>query len=104
MQVTWKLSDGTEITAEVAAGTHLMQAGLDNNVTGIVGACGGNMSCATCHVLVAPEWHDRTGPPNEVEDMTLDLTESERQDTSRLSCQIEMHARLDGLVLVVPKG
>ncbi|MDQ7069166.1 MAG: 2Fe-2S iron-sulfur cluster-binding protein [Rhodobacterales bacterium] len=40
-----------------------MQAGLDNNVTGIIGACGGNMSCATCHVLVAPEWTSRAAPP-----------------------------------------
>ncbi len=102
MNVTWKLADGTEITANVDAGTHLMQAGLDNNVTGIIGACGGNMSCATCHVLVAPEWVSRAGPPNEVEDMTLDLTSSERQETSRLSCQIEMHDGLDGLVLLVP--
>ena len=104
MEVTWKRADGSEISADVAAGTHLMQAGLDNNITGIVGACGGNMSCATCHVVVAPEWVERAGPPNEVEDMTLDLTESERQDTSRLSCQIEMHAGLDGLVLLVPEG
>ncbi|MDQ7069165.1 MAG: hypothetical protein Q9M48_00170 [Rhodobacterales bacterium] len=41
-------------------------------------------------------------PPNEVEDMTLDLTSSERQESSRLSCQIEMHDGLDGLVLLVP--
>jgi len=103
MQVTWKLPDGSEIIADVTAGTHLMQAGLDNNVTGIIGACGGNMSCATCHVFVAPEWVARAGPAHEVEDMTLDLTSSERQDNSRLSCQIEMHDGLDGLVLIVPQ-
>jgi 2Fe-2S ferredoxin len=33
----------------------------------------------------------------------LDITEAERQPTSRLSCQIRMTAALDGIVLHVPQ-
>ena len=56
MKVTWKLGDGSEISAEVANGISMMEAALANNVMGIIGECGGTMSCATCHDLVDDSW------------------------------------------------
>ncbi|MGY8712257.1 MAG: 2Fe-2S iron-sulfur cluster-binding protein, partial [Verrucomicrobiia bacterium] len=32
-----------------------MEIARDNNVDGILGACGGCCSCGTCHVRVHPE-------------------------------------------------
>lgn len=103
MKVTWKSADGSEITADVADGTVLMQAGLDNNVPRILGECGGCLSCATCHVIVDDAWIARTGTPDEFEDAMLEITEAPRQPNSRLSCQIEARDDLDGLVLWVPE-
>lgn len=102
MKATWKLADGREITLDVAAGTSLMEAATARGIPGIIGECGGSMSCATCHVVVDPAWSDRAGPPSAFEEDMLDITEAGRQPTSRLSCQIRMTAELDGIVLSVP--
>jgi len=104
MKVTWKLGDGSEISAEVAKGISMMEAALANNVMGIIGECGGTMSCATCHVLVDDSWYEKTGSPTDHEDAMLDVTEAERGPHSRLSCQIEAKDELDGLVLIVPQA
>lgn len=103
MQVTWKLPDGGEITAQVDNGLSLMEAAVANNVPGIIGECGGCLSCATCHVYVDEGWQDRTGAPGETEDVMLDMAAGERTEASRLSCQIEAREDLDGLVLIVPE-
>ncbi|WGV17310.1 2Fe-2S iron-sulfur cluster-binding protein [Fuscovulum ytuae] len=102
MQATWKLPNGQAITLDVAEGTNLMQAAVARGIPGVVGECGGSLSCATCHVVVAPDWADRAGPPGAFEEDMLDITEAERQPSSRLSCQIRMSADLDGIVVSVP--
>ncbi len=103
MKVTWKLVDGREISAEVRDGLNMMEAAVANNVPRVIGACGGSLACATCHVYVDPAWADRVGQPARFEDGMLDVAEAERQATSRLSCQIKASAALDGLVLHVPE-
>ena len=101
-KVTWKLSDGSEVSADVADGLNMMEAAVANNIEGVIGECGGCLSCATCHVYVSDEWRDKTGEMEDMEDAMLDATEAERQDNSRLSCQITASSDLDGLVLMVP--
>lgn len=102
MKATWILPDGQHITAEVREGQSLMEAAVAHNIPRVVGECGGSLSCATCHVIVAPEWAAKTGETGEFEDAMLDVAETERQPTSRLSCQIKMSAGLDGIILHVP--
>jgi ferredoxin, 2Fe-2S len=103
MKATWKLADGREITLDVPEGQSLMEAATQRGIPGIIGECGGSMSCATCHVVVAPDWSERAGAPSAFEEDMLDITEAGRQPTSRLSCQIKMSADLDGIVLSVPE-
>lgn len=67
---------------------------------GVVGLCNGNAACGTCHVYVAPEWADRLEAPDEYEEEMLDEVNN-RQQFSRLSCQIEYQPELDGLELTV---
>lgn len=102
MKVTWKMPDGSNISADVANGTNMMEAAIANNVAGVVGECGGSLSCATCHVYVDANWQAKTGEVSDFEDAMLDATDAERQDTSRLSCQITASDELDGLLLIVP--
>lgn len=103
MQVTWKLPDGGAVRATVDYGQSLMEAAQAHEVPGIVGECGGSLACATCHVFVDPAWVGKCGEIGDFEDAMLDMADS-RQETSRLSCQIEAHPDLDGLVLEVPEG
>lgn len=104
MKATWKLPDGSEISADVAQGLNLMEAAVANNVPNVIGECGGTLSCATCHVYVDDAWREKAGGPSDFEDAMLDATEAERTEASRLSCQIEMAADLDGIVLIVPQA
>ncbi len=101
-EITWILHDGTRITAEVADGNNLMNAAAQHNVPGIIGECGGCLSCATCHVYVDPAWTEKAGAPDATEDAMLDATDAPRKAESRLSCQIIASAELNGLVLHVP--
>ena len=79
-----------------------MQAAIDNLVPGIDADCGGECSCATCHVMVNENWLEKVGPPGEMEESMLDLN-PERQENSRLSCQVEVSEELDGLRVTMPE-
>ncbi len=102
MKATWILTDGSERSLEVRHGDSLMSAATAAGIAGIIGECGGNMACATCHVFVTHDWTDRAGPPGAMEDAMLDATASERQAASRLSCQLVMTPALDGIRVTVP--
>lgn len=101
--ITWKTEDGNQITVDVKDGLNLMEAATANNVPYVEGECGGCLSCATCHVFVDAAWLAKTGEVDEIEDTMLDMTDVERRDNSRLSCQITAGPELDGLVLFVPE-
>ena len=101
--ITWKSEDGTEISADIKDGLNLMEAAIANDVPNVDGDCGGCLSCATCHVFVDEAWVAKTGEVDDVEDTMLEMTDVERRDNSRLSCQIIASAELDGLVLYIPE-
>jgi 2Fe-2S ferredoxin len=67
---------------------------------GVVGLCGGNAMCGTCHVTVREDQFDLLDPPDEFEEELLD-TLAERQAHSRLACQLCYQPSLDGLELTV---
>jgi 2Fe-2S ferredoxin len=67
----------------------------------IEGACGGCLSCATCHVIVHPDWYGKLKPKQEDEEDMLDIAFDVKK-TSRLGCQILMTEELDGLVVALP--
>ncbi|MEM7294842.1 MAG: 2Fe-2S iron-sulfur cluster-binding protein [Pseudomonadota bacterium] len=100
--VTWKLSDSSDIVADVENGMSMMDAAVLNDVPRIMGECGGCLSCATCHVFVDTAWLNIVGEADVIESSMLEMTEVPRTESSRLSCQIEAHDELDGLVLHVP--
>ena len=96
--------DGREHQVEGEEGESVMHCATRALIPGIIGECGGSMSCATCHVVVDPDWSERAGEAGPFEEDMLDITEAGRQPTSRLSCQIRMSAVLDGIVVSVPEG
>ena len=102
VQITYVEHDGTEHVVDSQSGVSLMQAAIDNLVPGIDADCGGECSCATCHVMVNENWLEKVGPPGEMEESMLDLN-PERQENSRLSCQVEVSEELDGLRVTMPE-
>ena len=56
MKATWILPDGQHTTLDLAEGESLMQAAVAKGIPGVIGECGGSLSCATCHVVVDPDW------------------------------------------------
>ena len=101
-RITFIRPDGHPIDIDARAGRSLMRAALDAGVEHIAADCGGSLTCATCHVMVAGDWADRLPPPTPDELDMLDMTAAERQPTSRLSCQIVLSDALDGLVAQLP--
>jgi 2Fe-2S ferredoxin len=91
--------DETEIDAE--NDISLMVNAINNGIDGIVAECGGACSCATCHVIVDPEWYKKLPEPQSLEKDMLEFV-AEPSETSRLSCQINVSDELDGLVVKVP--
>lgn len=65
--------------------------------------CGGCASCGTCHVYVDDDWQTKLEPADENEDAMLDVVE-ERRGNSRLSCQIALTNKLDGLTVTLAPG
>ncbi|MBT2266051.1 2Fe-2S iron-sulfur cluster-binding protein [Rhodococcus erythropolis] len=101
-KVTYIAVDGTEKVFDVDDGISVMKAAILNGVDGIVGECGGNLMCATCHVYVEPAWADRLAKKDEIEEEVLEEATSEVMACSRLSCQLVMGAETDGLVVRLP--
>lgn len=94
---------GVEHRVDAAIGDSVMTTAVRSGVPGIIGECGGNKSCATCHVWVRPEFTDRVGGPvDDMEDDLLDLGVADRRANSRLSCQIRLVPELEGLTVDVP--
>jgi 2Fe-2S ferredoxin len=95
--------DGTEHVVEGAVGSSVMQTAVDNMVPGILGECGGNCSCATCHGYVDPAWLDKLPPKSEDEASILEGV-LHIEANSRLTCQLKLTPALDGLVIRLPES
>ncbi len=91
--------DGQEHRVEGKTGLKVMETLRDLDY-GVAAICGGMCSCATCHVYVDPEWQGRLPPPMSDERELLNEL-SQCEPNSRLSCQIELTADLDGLRVTI---
>jgi 2Fe-2S ferredoxin len=92
--------DGSRKEVEAPLGLSVLEIAHRHGVD-IEGACEGSLACATCHVIVEPEWFGKLAGTTEDEEDMLDLA-FDLQETSRLGCQIVMTDALDGLVVKLP--
>ena len=94
---------GAQLTLVAEPSQTLLEALRAGGVEEVEALCGGSCSCATCHVIVDPEFAGRLAPIGDDEDALLDSSDY-RAPTSRLSCQIVFRDELDGLrVTIAPK-
>jgi 2Fe-2S ferredoxin len=92
--------EGEERSLDGETGLSVMEVIRDGGIDEILALCGGNCSCATCHVHVDPAFADRLPKMSADEDDLLDAVES-RDATSRLSCQIPFGPALDGMRVTI---
>lgn len=89
---------------EADAGVNVMRAAVENDVNGIVGECGGQAMCATCHVFVREPYLAKLPPIGDDEEEMLECTASPRDARrSRLGCQLTLDADLDEVEVDVPE-
>ncbi len=88
--------EGEERSVDGQAGLSVMEVIRDNGFDELLALCGGCCSCATCHIHVDPDFADTLPAMSEDENDLLDSS-SERDEYSRLSCQVEFTDAMDGL-------
>lgn len=99
-KLTVNTREGDEREIEGEVGLSVMELIRDAGIDELLALCGGCCSCATCHVHVDPAFVDKLPPMTSDEDDLLDST-SDRDATSRLSCQVPFSAALDGLRVTI---
>ena len=87
---------GEEHHLELRPGPSLMELIRDAAITESFAICGGNCSCATCHVYIEPAFSEMIPEMSEEEYELLDFS-NHREETSRLACQIPLTVELAGL-------
>ena len=100
-KITYNTHDNNTHTIDVQNGLTVMEGAIQNDIQGIDAECGGGMSCATCHVYVNEEWLDKLPKKEDGEEDMLDMA-FEPKKNSRLSCQLIVSDKLDGLVVNIP--
>jgi ferredoxin, 2Fe-2S len=88
--------EGEEREIEGEVGLSVMEVIRNAGIDELLALCGGCCSCATCHVHVDPAYADRLPAMGEDEDELLAISD-DRDETSRLSCQLPFEPALDGI-------
>jgi 2Fe-2S ferredoxin len=104
MYFTVTTQHGVAHTVEGRVGMSLMQNIRNAGVDELQAICGGNLSCATCHVYIDPLPDGVYLPPkSEDEEDLLDASDHVK-DNSRLSCQLIFGPQLDHVrVTIAPE-
>ena len=100
MNVCFFTAQGDLVTTEATPGVRLLEVAQAAGMP-LEGTCEGQMACSTCHVIVSPDWFEKLPPASADEEDMLDLAAGVAR-TSRLSCQIELNAEMDGLTVRIP--
>ena len=89
-KITFTDHDVHDRIVEATIGDSVMETAVRNGIPGIIGECGGSLSCATCHVFVDPDDLALLPAMDEMEDEMLWGAAVDREANSRLSCQIRV--------------
>lgn len=100
-KITFIQRDGSRKEVDAPVGVSLLRLAHDHDVD-LEGACGGSLACATCHLVIAPDWYVQLPEKSMAEEDMLDLAFS-LTETSRLGCQIKVTEDMDGMVVSLPE-
>jgi 2Fe-2S ferredoxin len=95
-QITFIEHSNDVHVVDIENGKSLMELAMENGIPGIDADCGGACACGTCHVYIDKEWREKAGEMFGEESQMLDMT-PEKEESSRLSCQITVNDAMDGM-------
>lgn len=101
--VTFITHDGAATIVDCPSGQSLMEGAKAGGIDGIEAVCGGNAYCGTCRCYVDEAWRGVTGDVTEMEVPMLETAGDETPGV-RLSCQIAVSDKLDGLIVRLPEN
>ena len=101
VRINYVTPAGDPVEVNAKPGESVMEAAVRNGVDGIVAACGGCLSCATCHSYIDESFLSKLEPQSDTEKDMLEYA-SHVEGNSRLTCQIEVSEALDGMTVRTP--
>lgn len=99
MRLKVETREGESLSIE-GDGESVMELLRDNGVDELQALCGGQLSCATCHVYVDPAFIAVLPELSDFENEMLDSSDH-RRENSRLSCQIPCTDVIDGMQVTI---
>jgi len=100
VKITFADAEGDTETVDANVGDSILDVAFDHDIE-IEGACGGEMACSTCHVILDQKTFDSLPEPEEEEEDMLDLALG-LTNTSRLGCQVKVTEDMDGITIQLP--
>lgn len=94
--------DGSEYVLDAPEGTTVMEVIRDGGLN-LPSICGGGCDCATCHIIVSPEWFAKLEEAGEFEVALVEDAPGYEKGRSRLACQIDISDALDGFHAELPQ-
>jgi 2Fe-2S ferredoxin len=99
-EIIFKQKNNVKISVPATNGINLMLSAVESKVDGIKAICGGNCNCATCHIVIEPNYRSIVSPLNPSEKILLDKLRNKKEG-SRLACQITVNEKLAGMRVIV---
>lgn len=99
--ITFIEFDGTQHQVDADPGMSVMETAMKYNVPGIDADCGGSAVCGTCHCFVV----EAGGPVPDVEPQEESMLglRPDREENSRLSCQLVVSEQIGDLTVKLPE-
>lgn len=94
--------NGRRQEVDAPVGMTVMEAAVDCDISGIIGACGGSCACGTCHIYIDDPWLARLPKRSREEENKLDEVAAEVKRSSRMACCVPLTPQLEGMVVRVP--
>lgn len=104
ISIKFKLPDGSFETVKAEAGQTLMEIAHANDLP-LECACGGALSCSTCHLKLEPVFGKRCAELQPISDDEADMLDVAHQadENSRLGCQIVVDESWENACITIPK-
>jgi ferredoxin, 2Fe-2S len=103
MRINVETRKGQLIEVDGQEGSSVMEAIRNAGIDEIQALCGGQLTCATCHIYVDNNYFDLLPPMDPHEEDMLETSDHLKRN-SRLACQVPCSEKLSGIrVVIAPK-